>query len=156
MNYQEAYESVKLLNSIFGRLEGVTTVEQRKAQLDLVREELEESIKGLGNPLEELDGACDMFVTVAGYMQQLERNGYDVQRALQLVCENNLTKVIKEGDEEEVLKTYKKYEKDRGKFKIVTSILPQYLIVKNTQTGKVLKPASFVSVDISDCLPKGV
>lgn len=94
MNFiQGAYESVRKFNSIAGNLAGVD-VKSVAAQLDFIEEELKESSDAAnhGDATELLDGACDLFVTVAGLMQKLEAAGFDVEEALKRVCENNLSK----------------------------------------------------------------
>ena len=150
----EAYKSVHKLNTAFGRFEGPITQAQRTRQLELIREELAEGIDAAetGNLVEEVDAACDLFVTVAGYMQQLERMGCNVQEALKRVCENNMSKLIASDDVDEMNKTIHKYKADGIDVLIDKSALQGYVVVKNPLTGKALKPASFVAVDIADCV----
>lgn len=151
----KAYKSVHKLNTAFGRFEGTITQAQRTRQLELIREELAEGIDAAetGNLVEEIDAACDLFVTVAGYMQQLERMGCNVQEALKRVCENNMSKLIASDDVDEMNKTIHKYKADGIDVLIDKSALQGYVVVKNPLTGKALKPASFVAVDIADCVP---
>ena len=151
----KAYKSVHKLNTAFGRFEGTITQAQRTRQLELIREELVEGIDAVeaGNLVEEIDAACDLFVTVAGYMQQLERMGCNMQEALKRVCENNMSKLISSDDVDEMNKTTHKYKADGFDVLIDKSALQGYVVAKNPLTGKALKPASFVAVNIADCIP---
>lgn len=151
----KAYKSVHKLNTAFGRFEGAITQAQRTRQLELIREELAEGIDAAetGNLVEEVDAACDLFVTVAGYMQQLERMGCNVQEALKRVCENNMSKLIASDDIDEMNQTTLKYKEEGIDVLIDKSALQGYVVAKNPHTGKALKPASFVAVNIADCVP---
>lgn len=151
----KAYKSVHKLNTAFGRFEGTITQAQRTRQLELIREELAEGIDAAetGNLVEEVDAACDLFVTVAGYMQQLERMGCNVKEALKRVCENNMSKLIASDDVDEMNQTVLKYKEEGIDVLIDKSALQGYVVAKNPSTGKALKPASFVAVNIADCVP---
>lgn len=151
----KAYRSVKTMNTAFGRFQGAMTYDKRLQQLRLIEEELNEGILAIKKEglLEELDAACDMFVTVAGYMQQLEHIGCDVGKALKLVCENNLSKLIKADDVDEMNATIHKYKAEGVDILIEPSGVDGFVVAKHPETGKGLKPASYQSVDISMCLP---
>jgi hypothetical protein len=144
-NYiQEAYDSVKLFNSLAGNLTGVTS-EGIDSQLTLCFEELTEAIDGheAGNKTELLDGAVDMFVVGAGLLQKLEAAGYDVERALKRVTENNLTKYPKTMSEFEVREAKAlgysvNFNADHGCY------------VLKDSAGKIRKPMSYKGVKLND------
>ncbi len=145
---QKCYNSVYDFNNIAGNFNGVDVVSLGH-QLDFIYEELRESwlpiYNGLAlkeNQIEILDGACDMFVTVAGLMQKLSAMGYSVEEALTRVCENNMSKfptVVKQDD------LQKGWD--------VTYNTEHNVCVLKDENGKIRKPQNFVSVDLSDCVP---
>ncbi len=155
-SFEEAYASVKELNAHFGRLK-VVTQEDLKRQLLLIKEELEETINAVNSndSVESLDGACDLFVTVSGFMAQLEVLGYDVRNAVKAVNENNMTKLIDSKNVEELRLTLNKFKKEGLDVGFDVSPLGNKVVVKNLATGKALKPASFVSVKLDSYIPKG-
>lgn len=152
---QDAYDAICLLNLSLNRLDKESTKEERLFQLALVEEELAETKAATrtNDLLEELDGACDLFVTVAGHMQQLERLGCDVKGALEKVCENNLSKLIADGDHTEIELTTAKYAELGTPIVFEKNQITGLTACKHAVTGKGLKPASYSSVNISMCLP---
>lgn len=139
-----AYAEVREFNDIAGNLTNVT-VESIDNQLGFIFEELTETIDGLeaGDKVELLDGACDLFVTVAGLLQKLEAAGYNVAHALGRVNANNLSKFPKLGElfafePGHTLSYNEKYKRN---------------VIKDGN-GKIRKPVNFVAVDLSDLVPK--
>jgi hypothetical protein len=139
-----AYAEVREFNDIAGNLTNVT-VESIDNQLGFIFEELTETIDGLeaGDKVELLDGACDLFVTVAGLLQKLEAAGYNVAHALGRVNANNLSKFPKVGE----LFPY------NPEFSLTLNEKYQRVVLKDGN-GKVRKPDNFVAVDLSDLVPK--
>jgi hypothetical protein len=112
----------------------------------LAFEELTESIDGLetGNKEEIIDGAVDEFVIVCGKLQILEAMGYDVAEAIKRVCDNNLSKFPS-------LDAGCAYNKE---FELSVNEKYNVYVIRD-KNGKIRKPEGFVSVDLSDCVPKG-
>lgn len=137
---EQAYANVRLFNSLAGNLINVTA-ESIDNQIGFIFSELEETITGFegGDRVEVLDGACDLFVTVTGLMQKLEAAGYDVATALQRVNENNLSKFPRYFTDEDMQEGWT----------VTYNHEAQRFVIKN-QNDKVMKPASFVPVDIAD------
>jgi hypothetical protein len=161
MNIQQAYDDVKKFNSIAGNLSNVTP-KSINSQLDFIHEELCEASAALGHEacdcgqeeatpdaVELLDGACDLFVTVAGLMQKLEAAGFNVQEALKRVNENNLSKFPE-------CKGYCLYVDPSLCPEGAEQHLTQYgrVVFKREHDGKIMKPTNFVTVDIADCVPE--
>lgn len=145
INTSEGFASVQTFNELAGNLANVTDVSV-DAQISFIFEELTETIDGMEtlNRVEILDGACDLFVTVAGLMLKLEAQGYNVAEALQRVNENNLTKFPVNGAT---------FTTDPAH---VATLNPEYdrWVIKDAN-GKVRKPLEFVSVDLTDLVPAG-
>ena len=157
-NIQAAYEATRKFNEIAGNLED-NSPERINFQLDLINEELVETAAATGhegcdcgqeaaapNAIELLDGACDLFVTVAGLMQKLEAAGFNVEEALKRVCDNNMAKfplavelpsTCPEGSD------------------VSLSSCGKHIIYKRNSDGKVTKPTNFVSVDLEGLAPEG-
>ena len=142
---EQAYSDVRLFNVLAGNLDTVTD-DSVDAQIGFIFEELSETITAFeeGDRVEVLDGACDLFVTVAGLMQKLEAQGYDVARAIERVNENNLSKFPKKISEGDSLRWD-------------VSLNAQYSrYVLKDGNGKVKKPEDFVGVYLTDLIPKRV
>jgi hypothetical protein len=119
-------------------------------QLDLIKEELNETYAGAhGVPdfTELLDGCCDLLVVVTGLQQILEANGFDVQGAMKATNENNLSKFCRTPPD--VYDTFDYYEKRGIQCTAVHDDISGYIVVKNKETGKVLKKVGFKSNDVS-------
>lgn len=148
-NYiQEGYENVRLFNTLAGNLTAVT-MEGIDNQVSLCFEELTETIDAVeeGDAEKLLDGAVDMFVVGSGLLQKLEAAGFDVERALKRVCENNLTKFPAHLTSEEVKDAKAQgfavnYNADYGRY------------VLKDSAGKVRKPAGYKSVKLGDLVGK--
>lgn len=136
----EAYADVALFNTLAGNLTNVTD-ESVDSQISFIFEELSETIAGMEalDRVEILDGACDLFVTVAGLLQKLESQGYNVAEALHRVNGNNLSKFPKQLAEIGYPAGWTtKLNASYGRW-----------VIKDA-AGKVRKPANFVPVDLSD------
>lgn len=141
----KAYQDIKKFNDIAENLINVDS-ESIALQLDLIQEEYIETVDAFdaGNNEGILDGAIDMFVVVSGLLQKLEAQGYDVAEAIKRVCDNNSQKFPS-------LDVGCAYNKE---FEL--SINEKYNVyVIRDKNGKIRKPEGFVSVDLSDCVPKG-
>jgi phosphoribosyl-ATP pyrophosphohydrolase len=153
MNLDEHYDRVIRFNKLANKLEkNVLTWEKDwKNQLGLVKEEFQELIVATeDNNLEGIiDGLADVFVTYSKLLHLVKLKGVDIDEALQLVCENNMTKIISDVDvAEQTMLHYQqqglacyvdKYEGGLG----------VYYTVKRLQDQKILKPLGFKSVDLS-------
>lgn len=144
----KAWQSVKVFNEVANNLNNVDELSLDN-QISFIFSELEETITAIesGNKVELLDGACDLFVTVAGLMQKLEVAGFDVDEALQRVNENNMSKYIPASETN--------FEKFVDKNHKATLNKKHSVYVIKDGVGKIRKPTNFVSVNISDCVPKG-
>jgi hypothetical protein len=149
-NIQQSYESVRKFNLIAGSVKEASV----NSQVRFIEEELEETVEALysGDSVGLLDGACDLFVTVAGLMLKLESKGFNVEEALARVCENNLSKFpltvsMKEADPADA------------------ELIPQgavahstpygYTVFKRESDNKVMKPTNFIPVDLAGLAPEG-
>ena len=148
MNIEDHYWDVYAFNNIAGNFENVN-VESIDAQIKVVVEEVKELEKAFAekNSVEMLDGVCDAFVTVAGLMQKMQAAGFNVNKAIERVCENNLTKFPNEidacGDQhyaEQGWNIFQNFEYD--------------CYVLKDKNGKIRKPLNFKAVDISDLVPE--
>lgn len=139
-----AYADVVTFNAVAGNLTNVTD-DSIDNQLDFIFEEFQETVTAFeeGNKVELLDGAADLFVTVAGLLQKLEAAGYDVATALERVNANNLSKFPQIGT----------LFGNKNGYEIVPNVTYNRIVLKD-ENGKVRKPDNFVAVDLSDLVPK--
>lgn len=151
-NIAAAYQQVAKFNEIAGNLtrhHNEADLDSIRNQLDFIEEEWIEAREAFtyGDAVELLDGACDLFVTVAGLLQKLELNGMKVEEALARVNDNNLDKfpTIEEFDKnpdmcppngEPVATTFNR------------------VVFKRDYDGKVMKPTTYTAVNIVDCVPE--
>lgn len=116
---------------------------------DTTDEEAVEQIKAI------LDGVIDTNVTSFGLLQ-IAGPYMDTAKAATLICQNNLTKF--HATEEAANATQDAYGKDGGQNYVtyVESVsiegLPSVYVVKRYTDNKVMKPAGYVSVDLSECI----
>jgi NTP pyrophosphatase (non-canonical NTP hydrolase) len=143
INIAEAFEGVRQFNDLAGNFDNVTD-QSVDNQLSYIFEELSEAITAFeeGDRVEVLDGAADLFVTVAGLLQIMEQQGYDVNTALRRVNQNNMSKFPQVGES--------------------FSYGPDYNVRLNTNyaryvikdsVGKVRKPNNFQGVYLTDLIP---
>lgn len=152
----EAYKQVELFNIVAGNLDNVTP-ESINNQLGFIFEELEETIEAVewtsvaqdlddnldyDPDVEVLDGACDLFVTVAGLLQKLEAAGYDVAEAISRVNANNLSKFPSASvSTVGTIRPEGTYVVSNERFNV--------LVFKDVTTDKIKKPLNFVPVDLT-------
>jgi NTP pyrophosphatase (non-canonical NTP hydrolase) len=140
----KAFEAVYQFNEIAGVFQS-DSKEAIDLYLSLTFEELSESITAFENsdPKELLDGAADVFVTVAGLLQVMQKAGFNVQEALKRVTDNNLQKFPKT--------IPLGMQRPAG---WVISWNNQYGVhVIKDEKGKVRKPVPFYPVDLSGLYP---
>lgn len=149
-----SYNDIFTFNQAAGNLRGCSTqldfIKKVRRQLDLIQEELQETYtatEGEPNYTEILDGCCDLLVVVTGLQQILEANDFDVQGAMNATNTNNLSKFCKTPSE--VYSTFNYYEKRGIQCEAVHDDISGFIVVKNKQTGKVLKCFGFKSNDVS-------
>jgi hypothetical protein len=137
------YKGVEQFNDLAGNLTNVTE-QNIDNQLSIIFSEFTETVDAFeaGDKVELLDGVCDLFVTVTGLMQIAEKLGYNVEEAMERVNLNNLSKfkttVLPEDGAKWIVTRNERY----GRY------------VLKDENGKVRKPADYVSVDLSDLIPK--
>ncbi len=138
------YNQVKKFNNVAGNLDNVTP-ESVSNQLSFIFEELTETIDALeaGDDEGLLDGCADLFVTVAGLMQKLDYAGFAVGEAIARVNENNLSKFNNTGNFQPP-NTNAVYNKQYDLFSFI-----------DKDTGKIMKPTDFLSVDLEGLYVKG-
>lgn len=149
-NIQDAYAATRKFNLIAGNLAGVTP-ESIYVQLNFIREELDEAYGATedSDTVELLDGACDLFVTVAGLIQKLEAAGFNVEEALARVCENNLSKFP---TPQQMAQPGTAKVPDGAQ---LHSTVYGHFVYKRITDGKVMKPTNFVSVNLTGLTPEG-
>ncbi len=154
-----AFDSVYKFNDISKQFEGNLQA-GIDLQIDLIFEELAETISAMDEGMSDnpnanksdaetslLDGAADVFVVVAGLLQKLQNAGFDVEKALIRVCENNLSKFPKVIPPTE----FNWYEQQKW--------TPVYndkygCFVLKDENGKSRKPIDFVPVVLDNLTPK--
>lgn len=137
--------AVQLFNVIAGT--SVKTFSDLKSQVLVNSEEAKEIQDAFDDrdAMKVLDGAVDNLYTCLGLLQRLESLGFDTDKAMQQVAENNLSKFIPEDSTLDLPK---------DQFSVMAQFVDgeKYYVIKD-KNGKVRKPKGYVSVDLSDCLP---
>lgn len=123
-------------------------------QFNLIEEEFKELKEGLtlNDPIEQLDGAIDVLVTVFGYLQKLRnRYGINISEAMDLIGKNNLSKFP---TSEEVAKQTVQMYADKGIPTYYTySKTYDVFIIRDQNTHKIKKPINFKAVELSGAFP---
>jgi hypothetical protein len=139
-------------NEIAGK-HNLTSLKDIQRQYELILEEtLEIKEKGIdkNNVKEVLDGCLDVMVTAFGLMQKLEILGVDMSTAMCDTATNNLAKFP--SDIQEALETSMYHSSQGVIVRSEYSTEYEVFVIKNRQ-DKVMKPASFESNDLSNCIP---
>lgn len=127
--------------------------EDLQNQYRLLEEEVSELVEALEKQDKEemLDAVIDILVIVVGLAQKLENAGYDVSKAMKKVATNNLTKHV---SSEKIANESVAYYKSIGvEVRAVYNDVYAVWTLLDTN-NKVRKPLGYVSVDLSDCVPK--
>lgn len=135
--------------------------------------------------IKQIDGVCDTFFTIIQYdklngmsflesfwyplaQESAKRLHYDLYKALELVCENNLTKyadITNMGVDEMkhlICITEDKYKKQYKNQNVKISWKEKHskshsrLVFKNQDTNKILKPVGYRDVDLAHCLLENI
>jgi NTP pyrophosphatase (non-canonical NTP hydrolase) len=136
----QSFMNIKTMNGIAGSLGG--SEESVDLQLSLCFEELEEAIDAFekGNAVNLLKESVDLFVVTCGLLQKLESAGYDVEKAMRKVDENNLSKFPTTRPQQfPAAAATCTYNEMYGRY-----------VIKRPD-GKFLKPVEYLAVDLSDC-----
>jgi hypothetical protein len=147
MQIDDHYWNVYAFNNIAGNLSNVDA-NSLEAQIKVVVEEVKELEKAYADKdaVGLLDGVCDAFVTVVGLMQKMQSAGFDVDKAIERVCINNLEKYPTQMLSSDLDKYYQK-----GWDVLYNNEYDCYAL--KDKNGKVRKPDGFVPVEISDLVP---
>lgn len=172
MIIDELYDETYTLNTFYNDCERfnreagkltVATAQDLRDQLQLIHSEFNELQEELilnpqANTQNLLKEYIDLMVTVVGFGQMLESNGFNLVKGLEKVAQNNLEKfvpasevgAINEALQQATIKMYRdkgvrvtaKYSRDLDAFVFLD------------ENNKVRKPFGYEQPDLSDCLPE--
>lgn len=129
-----------------------TSIKDLKDQLALVKEELFETEAEL--EILDFEGIAgetvDLIFTVLGLVQKLENKGINMQKAMKIIAEANLSKFPVLYSEAEESKEF--YEAKGIPVKISYNELYDVYVLKD-ENNKVRKSVKFVKADLSSCVP---
>lgn len=150
------FSECHLFNTLANKVQ-VPTKKDLKEQLELIKEELNETIRDLeaNDYVGVLDGYTDLMVTVAGLGSQLDAAGFATVEALSATSANNLTKFVEFHDDETILNTLELYA-DKNIPIVAERNLEHETIVFKDMQNKVRKPYGFVSNDLTEFVPVGL
>ena len=167
---QELYDLTKQFNTISGAVNEVTE-QAFLEQYEYIKEEFRELAETVGDDFQAtipraltleprmltsaLDDCLDIVITVFGFMQKLETLGVDVSQAGIDTANNNLSKytnvpavvyqTIDKLEIEKGIEAYSTFNQDEGVF-----------VIRNSASGKIVKPLNFVSNDLSPYITQQV
>ncbi len=146
-------DSCEVFNYIAGKHNQVSLNDIARQQQLIEEEVIEGSDAVVDNDVVEVLDACmDVLVTTFGLLQKLEYLGVDVSKAMQKTADNNLSKYCK--TEQEAFDTSDMYLAKGISTHIKYNSEFDVFVIKNSDTGKILKPINFVPNDLSDCVPQ--
>ncbi len=160
-NVLDSYNSTVDFNLVAGNkylhFDDISFLQVVKRQVALITEEckeLEEAV-AVEDWTEVADAVCDIRVVSDWLQELLYQAGFDMESAMEAVAENNMSKLFKSYSE--ALETKEYYEDEKNLSVFIESKFYKgrdYYVVKNAETGKILKPKGFVSVDLTKYIPK--
>jgi hypothetical protein len=161
-NLQDYYNQIISWNTKAGvKDHEFSTLDWERAvelQSKLLVEEATETVDAMavGNMKELLDGAVDTFVILSKLFDMLEKAGFDVERGIQQIIDNNQNKIFNSFYEACEAKE-KLEERDDVEYYIETSVLNNisFYTVRRPD-GKIAKPVGFVAVELDNFIPKEV
>jgi hypothetical protein len=138
-----AYHSVKEFNDAAENFKNVD-YDSINNQISFVFEELCETITAFesGDTVGLVDGCIDTTITILGLVQKLEAAGYNMAESFKRINENNMSKYIPKGKPLVYPKGLTAYYNKKYN-----------VYVLKDESGKIMKPTGFKSVDLSDCVP---
>lgn len=145
----QLFEDSKTCCVIAGQSTEITK-EHKLQQYGYIKEELQELHDAIeaGDLVEQLDATVDILVTVFGFMQKLEKQGADLEKAMLKTAKNNLSKFPTDRD---VVQDTIKFYKEKGKDCTSSySVVYNRWVIRDEQ-GKYKKCKGFVENDLSDC-----
>ena len=148
---QDFYLGVKLFNDIADNSNKLTMRDFANQQKLISEEAHYEACEALADndAAKLLDSCIDGLYVLLGQLQKLELAGFDVQGAMKQVQEDNLSKFT--DDEDVAIKSCLEYQ-NSGVKACYTKRLGKFVVL-NSETGKVLKPLTFKSTDLSKYCP---
>lgn len=160
-NVLDSYNSTVDFNLVAGNkylhFDDISFLQVVKRQVALIAEEckeLEEAV-AVEDWTEVADAVCDIRVVSDWLQELLYQAGFDMESAMEAVAENNMSKLFKTYSE--ALETKEYYEEEKNLAVYIESKFykgKDYFVVKNAETGKILKPKGFVSVDLTKFVPE--
>lgn len=141
---EQAYADVHKFNAISNNLTNVGEA-SIDHQLSMIFSEFEETVEAFENrdAPEVAKEAVDLLVTVYGLIQKLSAAGFNMDKAIEVVNANNLSKFVPKG---EALQYDDKFTASFNQEHAVW-------IVKDNE-GKIRKHTNYKKADVSDCVPK--
>ena len=148
----DLYADTAMFNRIGGNLKREPTIDNLVSQFKVLESEVKELKEGLDNKdyVEILDGAIDITVVIFGFIQILEKMNFDVEKAMERVAVNNLSKFVR--DIQDAIKSRDKYMREGKSVHIEYDSIHNLYGLKN-DAGKIRKPHNFVPVELSDFVP---
>lgn len=145
-------EGVVLFNTYAGNYDNITT-EQLLAQAKVVREEGNELLDAVANNegQEQILKECvDVLVTITGFATMLQRAGYDVVGAWEVINDNNLSKFPTSYTD--ACYTVVGHEATELSSFTMTQVDASRWAIKNS-AGKVVKPIGYEKVSVKQFIP---
>ena len=150
-NTQTLYNKIYQFNNLAENL-NIVTIDDISNQLDIDYSEVIETIDAFDekDTTEYIDGLADKYVTLTGLIQQMEALGFDMEEAINRVCDNNLTKFINADIDIDSIANLQPANTE-------AIFIPQHnVIVFKDENGKVKKPLNYIPVDLSDLVVKDI
>jgi len=160
-NVKDSYDSTVDFNLVAGNkylhFDDISFLQVVKRQVALIAEECKELQEAVAveDWTEVADAVCDIRVVSDWLQELLYQAGFDMESAMEAIAENNMSKLFKTYSE--ALETKEYYEEEKNLSVYIESKFykgKDWFVVKNAETGKILKPKGFVSVDLTKFVPE--
>jgi len=157
-HYKDIVEWNKMAGNTFHHHDSLDFWRAVENQTKLVLEETKETLAACehGDPVELLDGICDILVTYSFLAELVYQAGFETDLAMRLVNQNNATKIFttytKAKETLEALEAKGEIEGLHIEEAVVKGV--PYFTVRDGNR-KIRKPIDFVSVGLTEALPRG-
>ena len=155
-NFQDFAEDCFAFNEIADK-DTVRTKQDLRNQLNLIKEELNETIAALEKDdyVDVADGFCDIMVTTLGLGQQLSNLKVDIYGAMQSTAINNHSKFVYYDDDSDftIKKSLEKYRSDGITILVEFNTDYNSFILKDIN-NKIRKPYGFISNNLDRFVPE--
>lgn len=160
-DFQEMYEAVVKFNVMAKGIKPIYSpisdefYNRMAVQLKLLRDEVDETLEAIENKdnPEILKEAIDVGVVWMGMMAILRSAGFQIQRGMESVCDNNLSKIVDNLEDAEKSVAALDEQGVKAYIEEVFYFGETCYAIRRAPDGKILKPHTYKKITLEGCAP---